>query len=204
MKVGELKLPPGVKIPDAEQQKGRPLSTRQKMTVGLLSVYVSWQLLFPLRQFLYPGDPSWTEEGQQFAWRMMLSRKDFWIRYYVTVKSSGETLEFPISRIYHFRQGYFISVSPDHIVEAAHVVGDIFRRQGIDVEVRVVSLVSLNGRKPQLLVDPELDMTTVHRTWRHKSWIIPLTEPRREESWSMEVNQWPEAVGIELPQTVQF
>ena len=29
----------------------------------------------PLRHYAYPGNVSWTEEGHQFSWRMMLRDK---------------------------------------------------------------------------------------------------------------------------------
>ena len=38
----------------------------QRVIAGCLSIYLSWQLLMPLRHFLYPGVVSWTEEGHRF------------------------------------------------------------------------------------------------------------------------------------------
>jgi len=40
-----------------------------------VSIYLSVQVLVPLRHFLYPGRASWTEEGHYFAWRMKLRSK---------------------------------------------------------------------------------------------------------------------------------
>ena len=40
---------------------------------GMLSFIVAWlgfQILFPLRHLLYPGNPSWTEEGHYFSERL--------------------------------------------------------------------------------------------------------------------------------------
>jgi hypothetical protein len=38
-------------------------------------------------------------------------------------------------------------------------------------------MVSLNGRAPQLLVDPNLDLTREQASLLPASWIVPLTTP---------------------------
>src|SRR5262249_51268921 len=48
---------------------------RKSLAVGLAS-YVLIQILLPLRQYLYSGDPAWTEEGHLFSWRMKLRGKE--------------------------------------------------------------------------------------------------------------------------------
>ena len=199
-----LRLPP-VEIPDTERLTGSSPSGKKKLTLGLIGIYVALQLLLPFRHFLYPGNPSWTEEGHAFAWRMMLRRKDVWIRFYATNVKTQETIEFPITQFFNARQIQDISYTADQIVPAAHFIAEQSRNIGIeDVEVRVVVLASLNGRKPQLMIDPELDLTTVNRTWKHQPFILRLTEPLLEEPWAMDVNSWPDAVGIKLPETVNF
>ena len=37
------------------------------LILGLVATFVAFQLAFPFRHLLYPGDPSWTEEGHRFA-----------------------------------------------------------------------------------------------------------------------------------------
>ena len=41
-----------------------------------ICVFAALQLLMPLRHWLYPGNPNWTEEGHRFAWHMKLRDKD--------------------------------------------------------------------------------------------------------------------------------
>ncbi len=58
-----------------------------------LAVWISAQALVPFRHFLYPGNPSWTEEGHNFAWRMMLRHKAVesrFVWYTVTNNATGE------------------------------------------------------------------------------------------------------------------
>lgn len=52
--------------------------SQPKLAMGLtvaLCAFVVWQSTWPLRHFFIPGDANWTEEGQDFAWRMMLRAK---------------------------------------------------------------------------------------------------------------------------------
>ena len=46
-------------------------------------------------------------------------------------------------------------------------------------EVRVDSWVALNGRRPQRMIDPDVDLARV--PWRPGAapWIVPLREPLR-------------------------
>lgn len=173
----------------------------QRAVLGVVALFVVWQLVFPLRHWVYPGDPSWTEEGHQFAWRMMLRNKNVFIRFYATDVAKGETGEIPVDRMLNALQLRELVVSPDQIVATARLFAEIARQAGIEqVEIRAVVLVSLNGRKPQLMIDPELDLLTVDRTWGHQPWIVPLTEPLRVEPWDVPTDQWPAELGIELPQ----
>jgi hypothetical protein len=59
-------------------------------------------------------------------------------------------------------------------------------------------LCSLNGRRPQLLVDPTIDLGAQPRRWGPQPYIVPLTEPRRDEPWNVPPLDWPRHV--EIPQ----
>ena len=174
----------------------------RQLLVGLVSIYVLWQVSFPFRYFLYPGNPSWTEEGQQFAWRMMLRRKDVFCRIYATDGPSRRVAEVPLDRLMSFRQLHELATSPSQLVACAPFFAD--RAHGIgfrDVEVRAIVLTSLNGRKPQLQIDPELNLLTLARSIRPQPGILPQTEPRREDAWDVPIDDWPKELGITLPTT---
>ncbi len=53
----------------------KPSQQWQALLVSLIAVWLAFQVLFPLRHLLYPGTPSWTEEGHRFAWQMKLRDK---------------------------------------------------------------------------------------------------------------------------------
>ena len=182
----------------AREECGIAVSTGGRWLIGLLAVFVTWQVLFPFRHVLYPGDPSWTEEGQDFAWRMMLRRKDVLSYIYAIDGPSGRAVYVPVPRLMTYKQAVRMSTSPDQLVACAPFFAQKAREQGMrDVEIRALVLTSLNGRKPQLQIDPDLNLLTVKRSLWHQRGIIPLTEPRRSELWDVPMDDWPEAVGVE-------
>ena len=64
----------GWRLPDDPANEDRSAKPT-RLVVGLVAAWLVVQIAFPLRHFFIPGDASWTEEGQLFAWRMMLRQK---------------------------------------------------------------------------------------------------------------------------------
>jgi len=56
------------------ERPGRASTATAAFVVG----YLAFQALWPLRIHLLEGNPSWTEVGHNFSWRMMLRDKDGW------------------------------------------------------------------------------------------------------------------------------
>lgn len=66
---------------------------------------------------------------------------------------------------------------PDMIQLYAHHLADVLRDEGYDqIEIRAKVMVSLNGREPQLLIDPDVNLVEQPRTLFPKQWIIPLKD----------------------------
>ena len=177
------------------------LTGGRRMTVALLGVYVAWQLLFPLRHFLYPGPSNWTEEGHYFSWHMLLREKNAAIRFYVRDPLRGKRGVVQVSSFLNFRQLSRMSRDADMILQFVHFVRDHYREHGQEgLEIYVLNLVSLNGRKPQLMLDPRLDYADVQRQLLlPQPWILPLEEPLRAEGWNVPVEKWEEVVAMQLP-----
>jgi hypothetical protein len=194
-----LRLPP---LPDLMRKPlAGALSRQQQLTVTLLGAYLAWQLLFPLRHFVYPGDPSWTEEGHHFAWHMMLREKDVGIRFYVRNPATNKRGTVQVSSFLNHRQLSRMGKDADMILQFVHFVRDHYREHGRgNLEIRVLALASLNGRKPQLLLDPHLDYAKVERTWATQPWILPLVEPRRAEGWNVPLAEWESVLQLDLPE----
>lgn len=70
---------------------------------------------------------------------------------------------------------------PEMILHLAHFISeDYLKLTGREFEVRALVLTSLNGRKPQLLIDPTVDLSKEPRGYYQRSRIRPLTEPLRK------------------------
>jgi hypothetical protein len=149
----------------------------QTLILALLGLYLAYQLLFPLRHFLYPGNVSWSEEGHRFSWHMKLRDKEGAAVFHVTDPATGESrLVTPEEYLATWQIGDMM-VHPDMILQFSQFLARTLATQhGRPLEVRAWVPVSLNGRSPQLLVDPHVDLAAQPRTWRPSPWILPFVE----------------------------
>jgi len=151
----------------------------RKLTVYGCGAWLAVQLLVPLRHFLYPGNVHWTEEGHRFSWHMKLRDKQpVSTRFFATNPETGHTWEIDQTEYLSSRQRAQVGTWPDMAQQFAGFVAEELERRGEGpVAVRVEARVSLNGRNPQLLIDPDVDLSSVPRTLLPAGWIEPLTEP---------------------------
>lgn len=177
---------------------------RQVLTATLLFGFVTWQLVMPFRHLLYPGYVSWTEEGHYFAWHMMLRRKLVGLRFYATDPHSGQTGVVQTREFLIPRQSQRLGNDPDMILQFVHFLRQEFTREGFeDIEIRVLAIASLNGRKPQLFFDQELDLAKIERSLDHYDWVADLTEPVPKESWDVPLLEWPQVLGLQPPKVAR-
>lgn len=154
--------PPGLE----RRPVGRP-------ALALAAAYLAIQVLVPLRHLAYPGDVLWNEEGMRFAWKVMLREKHGSVTFLVGFPG-GKVLEVPPRHYLTHRQEREMAGQPDLILQLARHIGREYERAGKGpVSVRAHALVSLNGRPPQLLIDPERDLMKVHDSLANKDWILP-------------------------------
>lgn len=159
---------------------------QQKLVLVLGSAFVVLHLLLPFRHWMYPDDASWSEEGHRFSWRMMLRKKITDVRIFLVDEQTKQHVEFDYHRVLTPNQSKKMARSPDMLLQYAHYLKrkldpDGSRHLGVHVE----ALVSMNGRKPQLLIDPQVDLTQVQRSMFHQNWIVPLNR-EASQKWMME------------------
>ena len=144
---------------------------------GILAAHFAFQLLFPWRQFFYPGNPCWTEQGYRFAWHVMLIEKTDEVDFRVVDNATGKTwVVYPRERLSAF-QHRMLTTQSDMILSYAHYLEDEWNEKGHpDVSVYADSWASLNGRPRQRLIDPEVVLSAQEEGWAHKTWIVPLEE----------------------------
>jgi vitamin K-dependent gamma-carboxylase len=59
-----------------------------------------------------------------------------------------------------------------------------------NMAIHVVAFCALNGRNPQLLVDPTVDLTQQQRSLTHAAWIAPLVEPLPDRAMDYPPSEW--------------
>lgn len=164
--------------PASTDERGAPVRqgfAMQRALAVFLAAWVAIQILLPLRHFAIPGNTHWTEEGNRFAWHMLLKHSEAKLAVVVTDSVTREARIEDLERFVTPNQLRGVK-SPDLILQLTHIIEDHYRRhRRQDVEVRVGLTKSLNLRPEQLLIDPKLDLTEVPRPYLPPAdWIVPL------------------------------
>ena len=146
---------------------------------GLLSIYLCWQLLMPLRHFLYETNTAFTREGHQFSWRMKLNIRGLTAKLSWTDAVSGERTELPLSDWITWHQERKFH-DADELLQLTQRMKQVLEADGNQVEKICGDVtVSLNGRPPVRFCEPDLDLTRIQRTLFPGDWFIgqPKLEP---------------------------
>lgn len=149
----------------------------QRSVIVLLGVWVASQILIPMRHHLYAGDTSWTEQGHRFAWQMKLRDKSSRAAFVVVDPASGEVWNVDMRHFLTARQAVRMTNRPDMILQFAHHLAERWRveRGGATPAVYAEVWTALNGRPPQLIIDPRRNLAAVERSLAPADWILPLT-----------------------------
>jgi len=147
-------------------------ATFRPLPVAFVLLFFLFQFLFPWRYLLYPGNIYWTEEGYRFSWRVMLMEKAGTATFYV---KDGKTGREGIAYNADFlcaHQEKQMAMQPDMILQYARFLKQYYEKNGMsNPAVRAEVYVTLNGRPSKLLIDPNIDLTTIRDSWSHKTWI---------------------------------
>lgn len=181
--------PNSTKRPQSVSWKWSPT---RKIAVCLIGLYLLFQAAWPLRHNLYSGETSWNERGHLFAWRMMLRGKEVGIGYAIRDPKSNQVTNVDHKQFMAAEQAAKFARDPEMILQFAHfLAAKLEAESGNRPEVYALALTSLNGRKPQLIVDPNTNLAAEPRgIFFSRAWVIPLTEPLREPPWDVPVEQW--------------
>lgn len=132
------------------------------------------QVLIPMRSILYPkGYIFWTHEGHDFSWRMKIQEVSGQTYFIIADKNSNRTKNFEYGELNS------LHCDPDMILQFAHFLRDEWKKEGYDVKVFARSLCSLNRRRPQILIDPHVDLAAIERDLKHKTWVMPFDPETR-------------------------
>jgi hypothetical protein len=135
-------------------------------------LFMTVQIVVPLRSHFYGGNVLWHEQGMRFSWRVMSRAKNGSVTFHVRDPHSGRQWQISPSRYLTRMQEREMAVQPDLILQLAHHIARDFARKGHPgVEVRADARASLNGRRAEHLVDPSIDLARQGDHIRAKSWI---------------------------------
>ena len=148
-------------------------------TVAGIAVFFAIQILVPLRHWLYPGDVAWTDQGHRFSWRMKLRQKKASAVFRVTDPETGRSWTADLNRYLPLWQYNEMVGRPDMLQQLAQFIASQETQPAHPrVEVRVETKVALNGRDPQPMIDPSVDLAATQRSLLPAAWITRLTATR--------------------------
>lgn len=156
-------------------EKRTSLKIYNKTIIGILALFLGFQLILPWRYLVYPGELFWTEEGYRFSWRVMLMEKAGYTTFKIVDGKSKKFFYVDNTDFLTSFQEKQMGFQPDFILEYAHYLGDHFKSQGHkNIEVYAQSYVALNGRLSSVYIDAAVDLYQQKESFKHKNWIIPF------------------------------
>ncbi|MEL6108833.1 MAG: HTTM domain-containing protein [Planctomycetota bacterium] len=169
--------------------RARDRFSESKPIRWLIASYVVVQLLLPIRPWVLPGNPAWNERGQRFAWRMMLRHKECLLWYKVEIED--DYLFVPAQFAMSPNQVLRAPRDPEMVRQAAVRIGqEVTAKIQEPCRVYALALVSLNGRPPKLLIDPEADLTQVRPGWFSDPWVVQDPGPLPERPVWIDKEEW--------------
>lgn len=147
---------------------------RQGILKMVLVLYCAFQLLFPLRHWLYIGNVLWTEEGYRFSWRVMLVEKSGLATFYIKDSESPRKQEIVNGNYLSLYQEKQMAIQPDFILQFAHFLkAEYERKHGFkNAIVTVDAHVAMNGRSSKRYIDPNVNLSEIKDTFEPKLWVM--------------------------------
>jgi vitamin K-dependent gamma-carboxylase len=145
----------------------------RRIIVAALAAWVAIHLVLPLRHYAYPGDVSWTEEGHEFSWHMLLRNKESEVTFFVHEGADGPVRRVrPEQSCLTLRQVQKMRDRPELLRQfAVHLAEEARQRGARDVRVTCRALVSLNRRRFRPLVDEGVDLGSMPWTLGPAAWV---------------------------------
>lgn len=147
------------------------------LKISFLALFMCFQILFPLRYLLHDGNVFWNEKGYRFAWRVMLMEKTGMANFKIVNHETGKRFYVQNEDFLTPLQQKQMSTQADMIWEYGQYLGKHFESQGHEhVGVYVENVASLNGKKTQTFIKPDVDLMRINRVRGIFQYIEPLHE----------------------------
>jgi hypothetical protein len=162
---------------DFKQNKPSDFHYFSKFEFIAISLLLLFQIIFPFRHYVYPGELFWHEQGYRFSWRVMLMEKKGYTQFKIVDSLSKSSFYVKNEDFLTNYQEKQMSFQPDFILEFAHHLGEYYSQKGYEnIQVFADSHVALNGRRNQRFIDPNKNLLEFNRGFKNKSWILPLND----------------------------
>ncbi|MBK7639536.1 MAG: HTTM domain-containing protein [Bacteroidetes bacterium] len=142
-----------------------------------LTIYITIQLLLPLRHFLIKGNVDWTGEGIMYSWRMKsVARYRGDLKIILLDKNSKKELKVDLylpkhqQKILFYKPVLFLQLR-DYLLQKTN-------RKKENTIMNVIATASINGSKLSYLIYPNIDLCKVEfNKWSHNKFIT--STPKR-------------------------
>ena len=127
---------------------------------ALLTLFILFNIVFPLRYLMYEGRTSWHRQGYYFSWRMMLDNydlKDF--KYYVKLPENNISYHVDFDQLMSYRQ--FVNTCNDAYAiwfVAQFLKNDAIKKYNETPQIYNQSLIGLNDHPPKYVIDPQVNL----------------------------------------------
>lgn len=164
----------------SKQKEGNtPTLSISGLAKGFIVGYIAFQLLLPLRHWLYQGHAFWNGYGFRFSWSMMLfdNLEDFRVK--VSVPNEGVVGYIELERYVNRRQLGKFNQCPQNLTRLGEFLAtEMKNNAGItNPELNAIVLRSINGRAYQHFVDTTVNMATAtYSPWHVADWIEPFED----------------------------
>lgn len=158
-----------------DRDEGSPMKG-SSWVLGFVVLYVSLQILIPLRHLLYKRDLQWTHEGSNFSWRMMADHHE---------TNGGITIEDPRTKdvyihspetLLNNKQLVMVN-SPYMLFQYIQFLKQYLKQQTSikDPIIKADIQMSVNGKPFQHMIDPTFNLSEVsYSPFKDLKWILPL------------------------------
>ncbi len=149
------------------------------LAVFVLSLFCLFQILFPLRNLMIPGNVDWTGEAVRFSWRMKAQTRKIEQMDFKIYDLDSRTI-FPVDIDRHINKIQEVQMAqyPQMMLQFAHYIAEDARKRHrkANIMVKLDSKISMNKREAQPVVDPNTDLLKLKWSSWHNEWILPLKE----------------------------
>ncbi len=166
---------PKVKTSENPFARESSISIYNQMYPILLSSYIGFQLLFPLRHYLISNNVDWTGQGKFFSWRMKMPHKSLeQFEIFTFDKKTGEEYKPNINITGEQLNAfvYYPTLLPQFLDA---LVEKIDGKQKEDIQFKLNVKVSMNGKNAQTVYSQSYNFSDAElELFKDNKWITVL------------------------------